>query len=125
MITATNLSDQKDALAGVARFSVPTVPAGEESDEIAFAAPSSGTIKGVSIACSSAEFDLSLRQQAAISPPHIDEIYKVTDIENVWRANLHIPYRNRDTSPQPLLYGKIVNRDTNDTGLIIIELTIA
>ena len=83
-----------------------------------------GILRGVSAACGSLDFDVSLRSKSNALADTVNEIYRVTGI-NKYRSddNLHQGWVNRDTPIDSKLYLTLVNGDAvNATGTITVKI---
>jgi hypothetical protein len=97
---------------------------GDETDVVLLAVAQKGQLVGVSIACNSEDYALSLRTAVSVNLPSVKEIYQVSTINTV-RAEygLEILYTNDDDTSIDALYVVVSNSDAgNETG--IIELTL-
>jgi len=83
-----------------------------------------GILRGVSVACGSTNFDISLRTNSAALANTVDEIYRVTGI-NKFRSddNLYQGWINNDVPVSSNIYTIITNNDAgNATGPIVIKI---
>jgi hypothetical protein len=114
----------------IEEFTIDSIAAGASgSGELDFLAATeqnifNGILRGVSVACSSVDFDISIRTKADASADTVDEIYKAVDI-NKYRSddNLYQGWTNGDTPMASKLYAFITNTDgVNATGTITIKI---
>jgi len=85
---------------------------------------SNGVLRGVSAACNSLDFDVSLRTSASAAADTVDEIYRATGI-NKYRSddNLYQGWVNTDATITSKLYLTLTNNDlVNATGVITIKI---
>jgi len=83
-----------------------------------------GILRGVSVACDSTDFDISLRTKSNGQPDSVDEIYRATDISK-YRSDddLFQAWVNGDPTNTSKLYAVIVNNDlVRATGTVIIKI---
>jgi len=83
-----------------------------------------GLIRGVSVACDSTDFDISLRTKSNGQADSVDEIYRVTDISK-YRSdnNLLQGWVNNDSPAESKLYAVITNNDlVRATGIVTVKI---
>ena len=106
------------------RFQMPSVAAGTTSEEISLAVSEcgEGRFVGFKIVCDSTDFDVSIRSNDGVTPPHIDEVLDTENI-NLEYTDFNIFAYYRNTDGNDLLYLVIINTDAvNATGVIDFEL---
>ena len=83
-----------------------------------------GVLRGVSVACDSEDFDVSIRTKSNGQANSVDEIYRVVDIDK-YRSddNLFQGWVNGDTPSSSKLYVVLTNTDAvNATGTITVKI---
>lgn len=83
-----------------------------------------GILRGVSIACSSEDFDVSIRTKSNALANTVDEVYRAIDIDK-YRSddNLYQGWVNNDPTIASKLYLTLINVDAvNATGLITVKI---
>ena len=101
-------------------FTIDSIAA-TESAEIELETSLQGIIRGLRVANTSVDFDVSIRTASGVTPPSIKEILKVEDINLVYsEISLEIPYISEEH-----LYIHITNTDSSHaTGEFELELLI-
>jgi len=85
-----------------------------------------GILRGVSVACGSTDFDISIRTKSNAAEDTVDEIYRVTGIDK-YRSddNLYQGWVNGDSPLKSKLYVTLINADSvNATGDITVKILI-
>lgn len=85
-----------------------------------------GILRGVSVACDSTDFDVSLRTKSNAQADTVDEVFRVTDI-NKYRSddNLLQGWVNNDPVLESRLYLVLVNNDlARATGTVTIKIVM-
>jgi len=83
-----------------------------------------GILRGVSVACLSTNFDVSIRTKSNAQADTVDEVYRVTGI-NKFRSDddLRQGWVNNDTPIENKLYLTLTNVDgVNDTGIVTVKI---
>jgi len=83
-----------------------------------------GMLRGVSVACDSTDFDISIRTKSNGLADSVDEIFRVTNI-NKYRSdvNLEQGWVNNDPTNTSKLYAVITNQDlVRATGAVTIKI---
>jgi len=84
-----------------------------------------GILRGITVACDSTNFSISLRSKFNALANSVDEIYTTTSgNKRIDQHNLFVGWRNRDIPQSRNLYLVIVNSDANDeTNTIQVRMT--
>jgi hypothetical protein len=107
------------------RFSIPSVPALTIQPDIIFDLCSPGKFENIRIACMSPNFNFSIRLEPGISPPSIEEIYNVINIDDYdFDDNVDIWWAKPAGPNQDKLYGDIKNNSGTPTGTIFFEFVV-
>ena len=82
-----------------------------------------GVLRGVSVACDSTNFSLSLRTKLNALENTVDEIYRATEISK-YRSDdaLYQGWVNGDSPLSPNLYATIINSGESETGIITVKI---
>jgi len=83
-----------------------------------------GILRGVSVACDSTDFDISLRTKSNGQADSVDEIYRVTNIDK-YRSDVNLGqgWVNGDSPIESKIYCVITNQDlARATGAITVKV---
>ena len=108
------------------RFLIPSIGPGSTSDEIRLPLKKEGDIICVRTACSSTDYDISLKTKASDPSPTVNEILRVIEIDQSYNeTELEIYYSNSDDPETINLYLTITNNDAIATGDFVFEIIIS
>jgi hypothetical protein len=85
-------------------------------------------LEDIKVFCSSADFDISVRDRAIEDVDTMHEVYvKTASNKRLYETFINIPVVNKDDLkyPEPYLYMVFTNNGTLTSGLIEIELTVS
>lgn len=102
------------------------IGSGDVTEELLLEIPERGKLIGISVACDSEDYDISVRTEEGISLPSVREVYQVSTINQTWAEyGLEILYSNEEVIPADALYFVLTNNDVgNDIETVELILYI-